>query len=932
MSNTDIVRCNIDAGIVTSPSLPNVASVGGKGTITMCSSITSTDVPFNLDVTTAGFVNYTGPGRLYVGPTSALFIDQASGGISNLIEGSRSTFVPIVPPLDVAVVRIGDDLVLNLNDEDGGQGNAPIPENNGLVLTGSTCMGLMPGDSATYRSNNLRIRRGPSIIRDVNIQLLQGVLDQTIAGQSCRALTQDTGSRDDGAFSGPGLLCTGTSANTGNPVAFYTNSTSTRDAILSDVVNMQLGCDPGVGLVSLIPFNAALVSLAGADSLTFPGATVKELDGEGNVIIRDRFNRVLRSFTCDVTFSCYLSSRLMPAVTTPQRINLPEGGLSVIFNPDDCSLFAYPTANIFITMVADDCRNTLTATPAPGVAFRTETDSFGTTTLTGNGNSLFTISNSRSFPVRSDQFVSYQGNEVRILNNNGAVESRFRGISNFSANTAFNRLSFASGSSPNTFSGDGNLYVDNDGRAFFTNQEFVRNLIQTSINNAPQQMVNVVSMTVNGDTQISFQSGGNNLFTYEDVDVTNVGPMQGLVYNSDMLSTVRNVMTVPGGTTLRYFMMQDLVQITDRSGVVSSITGVSSLFVRNGIGGPIEQVIGNATFPGGGQFIRGSTGDALYLPSGIIDGIAIDSINSIGGLEPIADNVPTSTFQVGNRVQTFRGGSSSLFSGPGMLFRNNRESFYSNNPGFIQNLPGQISALNPADVRYVESNGTVDITSFSGDPIASFSIESRVVEVPSGTLTFSGGNITTSTDFIAGGLQSLTYFDGISSRTTTAPDTVQLPGGGFLAIDDSTEMAFYTTDRRTADRLRNTIFTAMNTFNRPNIPNTLPPILRSKLNKIDQGFGQVLTVYAGADVCLTCHAGNANPPALFTFFQRTNLSDSSLTVLEESDNVRFVVNGVNNVTLQLLNVSEGVVEYTCEASNSVGTDTRPTLVTTLPGG
>lgn len=931
MSNTDTVGCNIDAGIVTSPSLPDVARVGGKGTITMCSSITSIDVPFDLSVTTAGFVNYTGPGRLYVGPTSALFIDQASEGISDLIEGSRSTFVPIIPPLDVAVVRIGDDLVLNLNDETGGQGNAPRPEDNGLILTGSTCMELMPGDSATYRSNNLRIRRGPSVLRNVPTELLQGVLDQTIAGQSCRALTQDAGSRD-GAFSGPGLLCTGRSINTGGNVAFYTNSTSTRDAILSDVVNMQLGCDPGVGLVSLIPSNTALVSLAGADSLTFRGATTKELDGDGNVIIRDRFNRVLRSFTCDVTFSCYLLSRLMPAVTTPQSFDLPEGGLSVIFNPDDCSLFAYPTRNVFITMAAEDCRDTLTATPAPAVSFRTETDSFGTTTLTGNGNSLFTISNSRSFPVRSDQFILYQNNEVRILNNNGAIESRFGGISNFSANTAFNRLSFASGSSPNTFGGGGNLYVDNDGRGFFTNQEFVSNLIQTSINNAPQQMVSVVSMTVNGDTRISFQSGGNNLFTYEDVDVTNVGPMQGLVYNSDMLSRVRNVMTVPGDNTLRYFMMQDLVQITDRSGVVSSITGVSTLFVRNGIGGNIEQVSGNVTFPGGGQFIRGSMGRALYLPSGIIDGTAIDSIRSINGLDPIADNVPTSTFHVGNRVQTFRGGSSSLFSGPGMLFRNDRESFYSNNPGFIQNLPGQISALNPADVRYVESNGTVDITSFSGDPIASFSIESRVVEVPSGTLTFSGGNITTSTDFIAGGVQSLTYFDGISSRTTTVPDTVQLPGGGLLVIDDSTEMAFYTTDRRTADRLRNTIFSAMNTFNRPNIPNTLPPILRSKLNKVDQGFGQVLTVYAGADVCLTCHAGNANPPAAFTFFQRTNLNDSSLTVLEESNNVRFVMNGVNNVTLQLLNVSEGVVEYTCEASNSVGTDTRPTLVTTLPGG
>ncbi len=175
------------------------------------------------------------------------------------------------------------------------------------------------------------------------------------------------------------------------------------------------------------------------------------------------------------------------------------------------------------------------------------------------------------------------------------------------------------------------------------------------------------------------------------------------------------------------------------------------------------------------------------------------------------------------------------------------------------------------------------------------------------------------------------FFDGLTIRDINAVTEVdQLPGGGLLLIDEDTGMAFYTTNTIAMQRITSSITSVRNTFVSPSIPTPFPSTFISKLNTVEAEFGQIVTVFAGADVELRCRAGSANPPADFTLSQR--LVSSSSPDFMEIENPNVVFSGVNEATLILPNVNISEIEYQCQASNVEGSASSTTRLRVRQGG
>ena len=939
LEETESATCDPTVGTITSPSLvlPGVA-------VTQCANITMATI--NIEDTDP--VMFGGPGTLYVGPNQILFIssDPQSQQFANLIEGRRPLFPPVIPDLEILYPKRDDRIIINLDNVNAGD-NDPVFLDDGLQLNGANCTNLMAGDAVTYVGNTIMVRRGAAVLIGPlgGIGGLDSVLEQIIAGQRCLVLDRESGTRN-GFLPGPGFFCTGMGTQSGTQEALFTNSTSTMNDIIDTVIDCQIGCqvsDQGAMLTRTFMPNdgTGLVRLDGAERAEFPTAYVKE-QVDGTVNIADRFGNVLQQYDCPgqgIDFSCFHLYQIMVFHDTDNTggpLRVASGGLTVWYNQEDCTVFAYPTALLPLTLLTFECLEQSAVTPAPPVVFSSMFDFLGGSSLLANGMSILTSSSAMSFNIGAGQTVAYSSGTLSVFNS-GATDAAFSigGVNTFTANTAANSLRMFQNSASNIFSGAGALFVDNDGRALFTNSQSVVNLIQSSVITTPMQTVDILpGMRVNGSAVINLQIGGNTFFTItSNANGMNVMNVEGLAYNNGVVGVAQAEMTPPN-SVLMFLESENLIQVTGSDGnPLDNITGVQGLLIQRNIGGLMEAA-GDEPFSGGGILYRGAS-SAFHLPSNLITPTIFEDFVTNSVIEDISGGnvIEMCTFFDGTRVQVLNGSSMNVLLGPGYVIISPDSCFYTNNPNLINRLPGEISSIRPVGVSYDPNTGDVSITMADGTLIVGLPVNSRTVRAPTGLIFYDGNNINSSSEgnnLLASGISNFIYYDGVQPQTIT-PDSDPLPGGGMLVIDEDTGTAFYTIDPLTIERVMNIINGALGTLVAPNIPDTPPMTQTSKLNSLEGGFGQILTVYEGANVSLVCDAGNANPPADITFSVNTNFTEPDYMPVMDGDEGVMITMGVNNATL-LLTAMVGEFEYRCEAENNAGTAFKSTRVIVRPRG
>ena len=972
------VSCDIDLSSVNSPdTVPPLA----LNEITQCVNVSVMDgFTFSTYDSPGDSIAFTGPGTLYFDPDSVFFIDDTASTITAFVENSRSSFVPIIPPLAVRVVTRNSMLVLNL---DPNENEVPSSSEDTIILTGAECTDLGTGQSVSYIAETLRVRQGIQVLNEVDdIDSFFVVLDQTIAGIPCLSYDINEMNRDVANSLGAGYLCIGTGAiNTADTVAFYTNSTDTIDSIHQSISNMliqyQNTTEGEIAIVGAFPPNdgTILVHLAGVDSETFSGATqIAHLDDDGNNVVQliDRFGITLRTYTCldrDVPFSLFNLNDLeiSEADSTAAGVfDAPMGGLVVLYDPTDCRLFAYPATRSEITSIVMEGISMLPTITETTITFSSSTNSLGVSTLSANNMEVLTSSSSMSFSVGSSQFVTYQGDTVRILDTSGGstmTVNTFSGVGSFVANTGITSLMSFTGSAPSGFSGAGTLSIDGGGRAFYTTSDSVSNLISSSTSST-SRTVDVVRTTtststttndgvttITTTTDATLSTAGTNFFDIPSSEFAYTlgagGEEQVVLYRNRVLA-VGNGQMVPSDASFQYFDIGDgVIQITRVISTDPTVTEVTSLFnvsslqVFNGMG--LEQVFGETddprVIPGGGILYRGDNGAVVYIPSTLTREFNV--LSDLGVFTRTFEGIESCTYYDGSLVQVLTNNSLTTLLSPGLLLVDMDENtcFYTDDAALIMRIPAEVARILPSATQYDGTTGFVTVTSNSGDPISSFVLSSRIVQSPDGDITYVNGMITSTSvgnNVISTGVTSIVYFDGYQVITAdTDSDELILPGGGLLVVDPDSGMAFYTTSSDVASTVMSTVTNAMLTLVAPDIEDPVTVDMISKLNTVEAIFGQVLTVYEGADVNLTCNAGNANPPAMFSFSTRSNLTDGfPYTTVMNTNMTMISENGINSATLLLADIElgDGEVEYRCEASNDAGTQFSSTVITVRPRG
>lgn len=972
------VSCDIGLRTVNGPDLTPPLSLDE---IDQCVSVSAEgEFSFSTYDSPGDSVVFIGPGILYYGPGSVLFVDDSASTISDSVESSSDRFVPIIPPLSVEVVNRSGRLVLNVDTD---ENDVPSSANDVLFLTRSSCTALGSGQSVSYSSNTLRVRQGIQILSEVDdVAALYVVLDQNIAGIQCRSFDIDEGSRDLSNSLNVGFLCTGSSAiNPGDTVAFYTNSTSTVAFVSDNIINTLILCgnttEGEIGLIAgPVPPTVngdTLVHLSRVDTEVYPGADeIQHLDDNGNNIARvtDRFGNILRTYTCldgDVSFSLFHMFDLViagPGSAAAGTFVPRAGGLSVLFNLDDCALFAYPTILTDITNLIATCSAMLPTVTETSVSFSSVTTSLGVTTFSINGMEALTTSSSMSFAVGSSQSVTYQDGTIRVIDTSSGSSvtvDTIGGVGSFVANTGETSVMSFTGSAPNRFIGAGTLYVDGSGRAFYTTSETVSSFITDSTSTI-SRTVDIVPTTTTTTTTggggetittttttATLSTGGSSFFTIPSSESAyTLSSMEQVVVYMDRVVLVGSGQMVPSDTTFQYFDVGDgVIQITrvvsdtGDTEVVSSLFNVTGLTIFNGVS--LEQVFaGDSTvISGGGILYRGENGAVIYLPSSLVREFV--TLNDLGVFTQTFENIDSCAYYDGDLVQVLTNRSLEALLSPGLLLVDVEAGtcFYTADTSLITRIPTEVARILPSTTQYSSSTGFITVTSNSGTTISRFPLRSRVVQFPEGEITYVNGMITSSSigdNLIGTGVTSIVYFDGYQQVTAdTDSDELVLPGGGLLVIDPDSGMAFYTTSTDVSNTITTTISNAALTLIGPDIEEPVVVDTISKLNTVEAIFGEVLTVYEGADVRLTCNAGNANPPAVIGFSTRSNLTNGFPFTAVMNTNVTMIIdNDVNSVTLVVVDIElteDGeAVEYRCEASNDADTQFSSTLITVRPRG
>ena len=904
---------------------------------------------------TSGMVSYSGVGTLYYDSDSLLLIDEVSSNVAAAIEASRPSFPDVVEVVEVIVVARMDRLVLNLDNTAAPDGD-PLGTDDSIVLTGAQFIELEARDSIIFKDSQLTVLRGSRVLATYSdIFDFESILEvrTPFSSTPLLQLSRDSLMRT-GSISGPGQLYRGISGLVGGGIAFFTSSGSVFRTIQDGIANGQLNfisrSDNTAAIDGLLPPNvgARFIEINAESQFFSFGNAAYLMQTNGAVVIRDGSNRVIRQFgTTDNGCSLvYFDNQIRSSSATESldQVDLRAfGGVDVVLSEtaSSCTVFAYSSGNTAVTENINELRSNIVIPTVPPITFGISTNSFGVSTLTSNGVALQMVSLSMSASAGDSQCSLYSGNKITILNgcDSSSPANCINGI-----NTArvylerSNGISEFSGSAFSPIPGGGQWFFFGTD-AFYTDSGTLISFIRSALGNAPSASVSVISEQINNNTLVSLNIAGTNFFTFGDVFSTrsvDIESGQALIYSSGNLGIANLVIPIPQGADATFNPSTNIFRITEPAGIANVIIN-GGLFAQVVPGSSeILTVTDEVEFSGGILYI-GEVG-SLYTFDDRADISLFNNLNGVMGLNVIVGEGGAANLSVfdGGSLQQLTGSSSTALSGTGTLYLANGQFFFTTSTNLINTIPPSVAQTRPIGVTYTATDGTIIIADNGGTSIISLPIGSTVINVPTGVTVQFESNMTMSDDrtlIIPSNVEELIYFDGIQLITVTPMDDTTLPGGGLLLVDETGTMAFYTTESSTELRISQVLSGVTSTFVGPTVIQSFPDTITTFMNEVATGFGQLLTVYQGATVSLICSAGNANPPATFSFFQRsTNSTDSVFEPVQPSLDVSVIMNGPNSATLLLTDVMTGEVEYQCVATNSESSSSRITRVTVLPGG
>ena len=903
-----------------------------------------------------------GPGILYIQTPNALF--SRSNFVNNFITTNLPDLQPdvLIPPdpIEIEVVLRNDTderyfLALNIDTTEVPDGTFEL-DDDVIEVTDSVSFTISSGQIVIYSGSQLLIRTGSLTDEQFQNIMAFSVLEPTVqAGisgfkyQEFKATTSPPPS-----LSGPATLIVG--KQSGQEVAFFSTASDKNHRISTTLVDMQLNfqiVNETAKIVARFPPTMSgqkLIDLSGAQSFNFPnGASIRLMNTE--VSVTDGFGRTLQKFDTGLPMavSYFLNGQVQRSIFK-RSFQIPDGGVTLYFNPSDSEVFFYPSRNQIIGAKINQAIQDANTQPVQIASFSLSANKFGIATLSAKfqNNSIdeevevVDVAPATVLDIESSDSLSYQGMSVEILDRDGMSVKQFA-VSPLAVNLAGAQYLSSEDNFPTKFGGSGRLYVDSDMRAFFTRNQDIQNLITNFVNGIPEPKIDVVKDPDDG--LIYFQAGEENLFKLNGASSVEVESNTTGIYFDNEINLV-NVFKIPADAQVSHNMTDDVLQVSDPNDPGGFLFQTSAKMVFDNQEGIVK--LNNDSVIDIKGFIYYSDRGALVTVNGDIDqGIVGVLFKNEWGLQASTRTIPgvmNLTVANGRNILTY------TMSAPFALPRGG--SYYMSSTGgnamyiFDQELNDSASdtysQFNPSKPVYNRTSGVLTLMTAEGKFISSL----RPGVTPTANIS-RGASILYAketlffTPEIVQPLEKINQFtvwDGLMATTySRSNDEVRFEGPGVFWYEG--DMAFFTADPTTVSLIHQRITSIVSTFRAPVIRQN-PRVFSSKFHHVMGGFPQTITLHEGANIALTCAVAASNPPSMITFLRRffneTLQKFENVSIMGDKQNYRITqtehgaklhIDGI--MSSGNVNAVNGIGVFTCVAQNIVSTSSASTTINIL---